>query len=281
VDEFARTLILQVNRIHADGQGLVPFRSVVGAVDLLDADAPLNSTAAGVPFAVTSGSFYVSVMDDATGTPVAYRIDVDLSGTGDDTSLESLAATINDQVEGVTARVTSDNRLAFEAEDGLSFVFGYDGQRARTDTSGVLAALGINTFFSGTDATNIVVNETLVENPSLLAAAAEALPGDGVTAGRIAALDTGTVIQDGYMSIPDVYDAIANAVAVAGNSSNGDLQAAQTVMLSLQAQRESISGVNLDEEAISLVKFERAFQGAARFISAVDEMIGELVAIIQ
>lgn len=281
VDELARTLISQVNRIHADGQGLVPFRSVVGASDLLDTDVPLNSNAAGLHYPVTSGSFYISVIDDATQTPVAYRIDVDLSGTASDTTLESLATSINDQVDGLTVQVTSDNRLALSADDGLSFVFGFDGHRARTDTSGVLAALGINTFFSGTDATSIAVNETLIANPSLLAAAAESLPGDGVIAGRIADLDTATVTQDGYMSIPDVYDAVANAVAVAGNSSNGDLQAAQTVMLALQAQRESISGVNLDEEAISLVKFERAFQGAARFISAVDEMIGELVAIIR
>ncbi len=281
IDELARTLIVEVNRIHADGQGLVPFRFVDGAVDILDTDVPLNSSGAGVPFTVTSGSFYVSVIDDATQTPVAYRIEVNLSGSGTDTTLESLVQSINDQVDGVTAAITSDNRLTLEADDGVSFVFGYDGQRGRADTSGVLAALGINTYFSGTDATNIAVNETLIENTSLLAAAREALPGDGVVAGLIADLDTATVTQDGYLSISDVYEAIANSVAVSGNTSNGDLQATQTIMLSLQAQRESISGVNLDEEAISLMKYERAFQGAARFISAVDKMIGELVALIR
>ncbi len=230
---------------------------------------------------MTSGSFFVSVIDDATQTPVAYRIDVDLSGAGTDTTLESLVQRINDQVGGVTASITSDNRLAFEADDGVSFVFGFDGQQGRADTSGVLAALGINTYFSGTDATNIAVNETLIGNTSLLAAATAALPGDGRIAGLIADLDTATVSQAGYLSISDVYDAIANSVAVSGNASNGDLFATETVMLSLQAQRESISGVNLDEEAISLVKYQRAFQGAARFISVVDEMIGELVALIR
>jgi len=281
VDELAHTLIAEVNKIHADGQGLVPFRSLIGAVDILDTDVPLNSSSAGVPFSVTSGSFYLSVIDDATQTPVAYRIEVDLSGSGTDTTLESLVQSINDQVEGVTASITSDNRLAIEADDGVSFVFGFDGQRGRADTSGVLAALGINTYFTGTDATNIAVNKTLIENTSLLAAAAEALPGDGAVAGLIADLDTATVTLDGYQSISDVYEAVANAVAVSGNAANGDSQATETVMLSLQAQRESISGVNLDEEAISLLKYERAFQGAARFVSAVDQMIGELVALIR
>jgi len=281
VDEFAFTLIREVNRIHADGQGLVPFREVTGAVDLLDTNVPLNSSAAGVPFPVTSGSFYITVVDDATQTPVAYRVEVDLTGTGNDTTLESLVQSINDQVDGVNATITSDNRLTLEADAGVSFVFGLDGQRGRSDTSGVLAALGVNTYFTGTDATNIAVNETLIDNPLLLAAASEALPGDGTIAGRIADLDTTTVTQDGYLSISDVYESIANAVAVSGNASLGDLQATQTVMQSLQAQRESISGVNLDEEAISLVKYERAFQGAARFVSAVDDMLSELVSLIR
>ena len=281
VDGLAHTLIAEVNKIHANGQGLVPFRSVVGAVDILDTDVPLNSSGAGVPFTVTSGSFYVTVIDDATQTPVAYRIEVDLSGSDTDTTLESLVQSISDQVDGVTASITSDNRIALEADNGVSFVFGVDGQRGRTDTSGVLAALGINTYFSGTDATNIAVNEALIENTSLLAAAAEALPGDGAIAGLIADLDTATVTQDGYLSISDIYGSIVNAVAVSGHATNGDLQATDTIMLSLRAQRESISGVNLDEEAIALVKYQRAFQGAARFISVVDEMIAELVALVR
>jgi flagellar hook-associated protein 1 FlgK len=125
------------------------------------------------------------------------------------------------------------------------------------------------------------VSETLVANSSYLAAAAENQPGDGVVAGRIANLDVASVTPDGQRSIPEAYQAIANAVAVSGHSTNEDLQAAESVMMSLTAQRESISGVNLDEEAISLVKYERAFQGAARYLSTVDQLIGELVAILR
>ena len=36
----------------------------------------------------------------------------------------------------------------------------------------------------------------------------------------------------------------------------------------LQAQRESLSGVSLDEEAVNLIRQQRAFQGAARLITA-------------
>ena len=42
-------------------------------------------------------------------------------------------------------------------------------------------------------------------------------------------------------------------------------------------RRESISGVNLDEEAILLLKYQRAYQGAARFVGVVNELLDELV----
>ena len=58
-------------------------------------------------------------------------------------------------------------------------------------------------------------------------------------------------------------------------------EAAETVLGSLEAQRESISGVNLDEEAISLIKFERAFQGASRFIRVVDDLLSELILLVR
>ena len=52
-------------------------------------------------------------------------------------------------------------------------------------------------------------------------------------------------------------------------------------MGSLVAQREAMSGVSLDEEALALIKFERAFQGAARYITVVDELIGEMLNMVR
>ena len=281
LDRLASAVIAEVNRLHADGQGLVGFTSVTGMNEVLAADVPLDAAAAGLAFPPGRGSFYITVSDDVTGTPVAYRIDVTPDDTDTGTTLDSLVADINTQVEGVTASVTGDNRLQLDAGDGFTFVFGYDGQQAREDTSGVLAALGINTFFTGTDARNIAVNDVLTETSSLLAASSVSLAGDGANAGRIAALDT--VASEGldHASIPGFYNAIASSVAVTAAAVRQEVEAASSVLGSLQAQRESISGVNLDEEAISLIKFQRAFQGAARFVRVVDDLISELVMLVR
>ena len=59
------------------------------------------------------------------------------------------------------------------------------------------------------------------------------------------------------------------------------LEDEQIVFKQLKEQREAVSGVNLDEEAVSLIKYERAFQGASRFVRVVDDLIAELVALIR
>ncbi len=281
VDELAAAVISDVNRVHTDGQGLTGFRQVTGGQDLLDTDVALDSTAAGLAFPPQKGSFYVTVSDDATQTPVAYRIDIDLDGSGAGTTLESLVADFNDQVGGVTASITSDNRLAFDADDGYFFAFGHDGQDARTDTSHALAALGINTFFTGSDAANIAVSEVLSLRPSLLAAASVFLSGDGANAGRLAGLGAALSERLSGASLTTFFNAIANSVAVDAAAANANLDAASSILMSLRAQRESISGVNLDEEAIALLKYERAFQGATRFVTVVDDLLNQLIALIR
>ena len=244
-------------------------------------DQPLSAAETGLRPPPQNGSFFITVADRATGTPVTHRIEVNPEGSDPPTTLDSLVAEINAQVEGVTASITSDNRLSLTAEADYSFTFGHDGQQARQDTSGVLAALGINAFFTGRDARDMAVNETLISRPELLAASSVFLSGDGATAGRVAALSTSSSLRPDGTSIIESYNALANSVAVTAAGVNQATEAAGSVLASLKAQKESISGVNLDEEAIALLKYERAFQGASRFVSTVDELLNELMAILR
>lgn len=281
VDELASALIAEVNRIHADGQGLVGYAEVVGSFDILETGVPLDSPSAGLSGAIRNGSFFISVTDSSGNVPVAYRIDVDADGTDAGTTLEALVASINDQVGGVTASITPDRRFEMVADDGFTFTFGFDGQDSRPDTSGVLSALGINTLFTGTDASDIGVHEAIRNQPELLAAASSFLSGDGTMAGAIAALDSGKVESFGGTSLLGFYNTIANRVAITSAGTKSDVEASFSVLQSLEAQRQSIVGVNLDEEAIALVKYQRAFQGVARFVSTVDELLAQLILMIR
>ncbi|MBN1511173.1 MAG: flagellar hook-associated protein FlgK [Phycisphaerae bacterium] len=280
VDQLAAGLIAEVNRVHSDGQGLIGFTSVTGTYDVMDLDAPLNSAEAGLQNPPRNGSFFITVRDTATETPVAYQIDIDLDGQGDDTSLQSLVDDINSRVEGVTASITADRRLQIVADTGYSFSFGHDGQTYRDDTANVLAALGVNTFFDGATAGDIQVNSALQGDARLLAASMTYQPGDGDNAGRLAGmLNSPSDLLNGA-SVLEFYNNVANDVAVNGAAARTGGEAASAILSALQTQKENISGVSLDEEAIELIKYERAFQGAARFLSTVDTMMTELMNII-
>ena len=276
LDTLARALIHEVNKVHSQGQGLVGFTDVTSTNAVADVGAALNTAAAGLDLTPQTGSFQIWVTDTATGTSVATTIHVDLDGlNGDDTTLATLAAAI-DGVDSVAATVQADRRVRISAANGYEITFG-------EDSSHVLAAMGINTFFTGRMATDIKVNPVLAADSRLLAAAktnfAGDKPGDGDNAGAISEVGRQTTASLSGLSVVEFYNRVAGNVATNGYAARAAQSATDAIMASLQAQRESLSGVSLDEEALQLVRMERAFQGAARYVSVVDELINELLAL--
>ena len=64
------------------------------------------------------------------------------------------------------------------------------------------------------------------------------------------------------------------------NQINEQLESDTIVTASLRAQQQSVSGVNTDEELINLLAFQRAYQGSARFLQVVDELLETLVSLV-
>ncbi len=280
VDQLAAGLIAALNEVHTNGQGLEGYTTLTGAFAVDDADAALNGPAAGLDILPQTGSFFISVTDSSSGQTVSYRIDIDLDGqNGDDTTLNNLATQINAGVANVAAAVGVDNKLTLTAEPGFEFTFGHDGAAGRDDTSNVLATLGVNTFFQGADARDIAVNDAIAARPELIAAASVNVVGDSANAGLLAAAGSNTVAQLDNVSLFDFYNRIVGELGVTTASAAARLESADSALAALQQQRASISGVNLDEEAVDLLRYERAFQGAARFTSVIDRLIAELLAI--
>ena len=73
---------------------------------------------------------------------------------------------------------------------------------------------------------------------------------------------------------------MTSAKANEASSALVDYEAAQSVYEGLYAQRESISGVNLDEEAVNLTQYETAYQGAARYLSVVESLTNEIMELL-
>ena len=100
------------------------------------ADPAVALDAAGLPGAVTTGGFSVSIYSAAGAVTSSGAVTV----TAGATTLNNLAAALS--ALGLTAVVGGDNRLTITAPAGGSFTL-------TNDTSGALAALGLNTFTAG------------------------------------------------------------------------------------------------------------------------------------
>jgi flagellar hook-associated protein 1 FlgK len=266
IDSLASNLIFELNKVHASGQGLEGFSSVSSSNLVDDPALALSDPKSGLDFKPNNGSFVVHVKNKTTGLTTSTLVQVDLDGlNGNDTTLNSLATDL-DNVGNISASVAGGQlKIASDSPDvEISF---------SQDSSGALAALGINNFYSGSDARDIAVSANIKNRPALLAAAKNGEPADNQTARAIADLEQQSIKSLDGSTLKASYESMVNGLATAAASAKTNADATQVVKETLETQREALSGVSLDEEAVNLMREQRAFQGAARLITAVNEMM--------
>jgi len=52
---------------------------------------------------------------------------------------------------------------------------------------------------------------------------------------------------------------------------------AESLVEHMQRRKDEISAVDLDEETVNLIQYQKAYQGAARIMTAMDEMLDRLI----
>ena len=238
LDTFSAQLIFQINRVHSQGQGQIGYDQLTGTYDLTDTTVNMNSAASGLGFPIENGSFFIHVTQKDSETRTTYQINVD----GNTDSLDDLINQINVVVgvPNVTASSSSTNALVLAANSGYEITFS-------DDTSGALAALGLNTFFTGDDAASIGVNETIQANPRLVAAGTGHVPGSNGTALQLADLQDVSFNELGGTSIRGFWRNAVTSLAVKAGAANDAVESASLVRESLAAQVQAVSGVSLNE----------------------------------
>ncbi|MBX3463706.1 MAG: flagellar hook-associated protein FlgK [Planctomycetes bacterium] len=160
------------------------------------------------------------------------------------------------------------------ATDGQAFAL---DALADSDTSDVLVALGLNAFFLGSTAGDIEVNPDLIGNPDRLAAGLGTAAGDAGNLTRMLTL-RGLDLDDlEANTIEDFYADLIGDVGFRTSAAASDLQAQRLLLQQLQAERESISGVNLDEEMVDMLRFQQSYEAAARMIAVAQQMTDTLI----
>lgn len=115
-----------------------------------------------------------------------------------------------------------------------------------------------------------------ITDPNKIAAASTAagVPGDNTNALAMAGLRNSQTINGS--TFLDYYNGIVTDIGVVANEASSNVEASKRVAEQLQTARDSASGVSMEEEAVNLVRLQRAYQAAAKVISTVDQMFDEL-----
>lgn len=288
LDGVATQLIFQLNKLHSTGANLKNPSGSTGTLSIATADRtraindPANQTFGDLPFKAVNGGFLVQVRQTATGATQTVRVNVDLdgvtaagaSGTGDDTSPEQIRAAL-DAVPGLSASFTAEGKLRVACDTGFEVSFA-------DDTSGVLAVMGMNAYFTGRDARDIGVREDLKADPSGLLTGrmvGGAFVENG-TASSVVALQDAPLAALGDRSVRGAWSDTVQTVGLTAQAAADRAQSATIVRDSLEAQRAGISGVSTDEEAVNLISYQQQYQGAARLISVAQELTQTLMSLV-
>jgi len=283
LNSLAANLAFSVNQLQASGTGTSAassYTSGQAAADPAGATAAVNADT-NVPLAsqIVTGSFKIYALD-ASGNPVNTG-GTAINVTAGTTTLANIASQIN--AAGVSGLSASINNGKLSISGGSNrVVFG-------NDTSNFLAAYEVNGFFHGSSAADLAVDPAIQADPGRVATTVidpttSTVPAGGNSiAQAVFSLSQQAVSIDGSTaaSFSARASKLASGFGQDASAAQQQLGTQQAVGTSLSNQWQSISGVNLDQELTSMLKFQHAYQASAKVITTSDAMLNSLMGIIQ
>ncbi len=225
-------------------------------------------------------------------------------------TVETVIARINDSTSEVKAYLDKNNHLVLKAttamnsnnpdfvirhvEDSGYFLAGYSGVLAGTGETGAYdfaQADAVNALAQGSQfavspvynpSAYIEVNAALQNDVMSVAAgymdaAGNAPTGDGRAAVEIASIRNSSVMVGSMKTFDDYFaDSVTN-VGLKGEQAETNLLSQNAIMDDLHNLRDSISGVNIDEELAEIMKFQHGYNAAAKFITVWDSLIDTVI----
>ena len=237
------------------------------------ADGALNvSLANGQPLVVGSTSATMEIQRTDTGEQaMSLRLaDTAFRLNGDD--LGGALGALHDAEYGSLRPVQDDlHDMARQLTDEVNGLLasGYDLDGAAGES---LFAYDPNSI-TGMLKTNALTPEQLAFSD-----AAGEVGNNGVLLELLDLKSTTISVAGSDVTLNDAYAGVVGRVASISRQNQSDLQSAQTVADEAQAQRDSVSAVNLDEEAINLMAYNQAYQANMKVISTADRLLQELMA---
>lgn len=224
-------------------------------------------------------------------------------------TIEDVIARINDSDGEVKAYLDRDSRLVLKAtasadaenpdfvirhvEDSGLFLTGYSGVLASSGAEGAydfaradaVQSLRQTAQFAVSPVANpaayIAVNPDVKKDVLSVAAAypvrGGAMVGDGRAAVEIASIRNSYVMIGKDRTFDDYFASSVTNVGLKGEQAEQNYLSQNAIMSDLRALRDSVSGVNIDEELADLIKFQHGYNAAAKFVSIMDSLLDTVI----
>lgn len=179
-----------------------------------------------------------------------------------DTLIPGYISRLDEIAYGVATEVNTRHQAAFDAGGAAGLAF-FDPPAA---TAGAAAALA--------------VNAAVAADPSRVAAAGTPDPGDNSAARNLAALRDSRVMFGGTATLHDAWGRLMYQAGTDTQVARQDERTRREIVMQVEALRDSVSGVSLDEEAAGLIRFQRAYEANARFFTTVDSVLQTLLTMV-
>jgi flagellar hook-associated protein 1 FlgK len=217
--------------------------------DFFTSIIPVTTAAIG-----NSGTTNVSATIDDTSqlTGASYRVDYTDSVvtvtnlvTGDTQEINGTVATL----EGVRFEVSPFSNVT----DGDSFIVEPAGRAA--------ASMGVD----------------ITDTSEIAAANLGGSVGDNRNMLSLIALRDTNNLKSGTQSVYDIYNNAVSQVAVDTRSAKANAETELSLLQSVNDRRDSITGVNLEEEAANLIRYQQAYQAAAQIVTTANDVFDTLL----
>lgn len=282
LNTFSKTLITETNNLYA---GSAKNSATSDYLEGLTGDVPLMN----YDRTIQAGTFDIVIYDEKGNEKVRKSITIDVT------------TTMNDLMNQIKAN-TDDNGNKNNQDDVDDFInasFSFDSKsnsglfqiNAKNDFKVSLedkgtnfaGAFSVGGFFSGKDASDIRVKESLLSDSSTVRASKNGVDSGNDMANQIIQLQYNKVSfynKDGTvdeLTMEEYYRKFTGKIASDGENNNVIHKSNTTLYNSVYAEYQSKSGVNTNEELAALIQWQSSYGAAAKIVSTVDQMLDTLL----
>jgi len=242
-------------QVPMSGSGTAADPFLVSGIELVVSGTPsTNDRFLLQPTAAAASGLSVAITDPsriAAANPVHVNADLGNIGTGVPGKLD-----VTDAANGALL-----NPAVIEFIDADNYTI--DGAGPFPYTPGqTISANGWSMVLDGKPA----AGDTFTVSPT------QAGSSDNGNAARLATVEDAKAFNDGTITLNGALGGLTTQAGAAARAADYSLQAQQAINDNAQSTRDSISGVNLDEEAADMLRLQQAYQAASQLISTADNM---------